>query len=213
MREGNPADVPGLPDRAGVGYQGAGADRIARLRDELVAAGGRFHPADGVEQAVAVITGLLRERNARRVLVGDNLPTGMRPALRQGLTAAGIEALEVSSLAAEGEREAFFTADAGISGADRLIAETGTVVVTTRRDQPRSLTLLVPVHLVIAGLDAVLPDLFDLFEGPARPAEMPSCLSLITGPSKTGDIELKLVTGVHGPGEVHLVFLRRPAAV
>ena len=51
----------------------------------------------------------------------------------------------------------------------------------------------------------ILPDLFDLF--PAGRSELPSSLTLITGPSKTGDIELKLVTGVHGPGGVHVILI------
>ena len=54
----------------------------------------------------------------------------------------------------------------------------------------------------------ILPDLFDLFAllG-AKPGELPACVSIITGPSKTGDIELRLVTGVHGPGEIHVVLI------
>jgi L-lactate dehydrogenase complex protein LldG len=48
-----------------------------------------------------------------------------------------------------------------------------------------------------------VPDLFDLFGR----RQMPSCVVLISGPSKTGDIELKLVTGVHGPGVVHVVLI------
>ena len=115
----------------------------------------------------------------------------------------------MSSIPAEEERAAFFAADVGISGADHLVAETGTVALETRRDQPRSLSLLVPTHVVIADEGAIRADLFDLFEGGTT---LPSCLSLITGPSKTGDIELKLVTGVHGPARVHLILLPRAPA-
>jgi L-lactate dehydrogenase complex protein LldG len=107
-------------------------------------------------------------------------------------------------------RDAFFAADLGISGVDHLIAETGSIALLTQPREPRSLSLLPPIHIAVAETSQLLPDLFDLFE-PAlwqqRSGGVPSCLSLITGPSKTGDIELRLVTGVHGPGEVHVVLV------
>jgi L-lactate utilization protein LutC len=72
--------------------------------------------------------------------------------------------------------------------------------------------LLPPIHLAVVDATCVLPDLLDL---PARLAEhsaagvLPRNVALVTGPSKTGDIELKLTTGVHGPGEVHVLIWER----
>jgi L-lactate dehydrogenase complex protein LldG len=116
----------------------------------------------------------------------------------------------VDQLVSATSRDTFFAADLGISGVDHLIAETGSIALLTQPSEPRSLSLLPPIHIAVAETSQLLPDLFDLFE-PAlwqqRPGGVPSCLSLITGPSKTGDIELRLVTGVHGPGEVHVVLV------
>jgi L-lactate utilization protein LutC len=123
------------------------------------------------------------------------------------LRSSGVEAITVDQLDKSGEKEAFFVADVGITGADALIAETGTVVQQSRPSQPRSLSLLPPVHVVVADRTTLVLDLFDLF---ADKTDLPSCLSLITGPSKTGDIEMRLVTGVHGPGEVHVVLIDGP---
>src|SRR5205814_4030938 len=119
----------------------------------------------------------------------------------------GIEVTAVTEPPSECSRDVFFAADLGISGVDYLIAETGTVVVMTRPDEPRSLSLLPPVHIVVAERSQILPDLFDLFERTPPEQGLPSCLTLITGPSKTGDIELRLVTGVHGPGELHVILI------
>lgn len=199
VREGNRAGVPPLPDRpATLGYQGGGPDPVARLRDELTAAGGTFHLVATEDEARERVLQLVRGLGAKRVLLGSGL-AWLR--VETGLLAAGLHVDTTDALAAA--REAFFAADVGISGVDRVVAETGTIALHTRPEQPRALSLLPPVHIAVARRDQLLPDLFDLFAS----GSLPACLSLITGPSKTGDIELRLVTGVHGPGEVHLVFV------
>jgi L-lactate utilization protein LutC len=159
--------------------------------------------------AVAAVLALVRARAARRVLLGggpvlDALPLG------EALSAAGLEVVR----ALEAERDAFFAADVGVSGVDYLIAETGSLVLASSPEVPRSVSLLPPVHIAVAERSQILPDLFDLFEARlwAEGHGLPSSLSIITGPSKTGDIELRLVTGVHGPGEVHVVLVDAPDA-
>jgi len=115
-----------------------------------------------------------------------------------------INELEVNSC-----REPFFAADIGISTVYCLVAETGSIVLHSAITQPRSLSLLPPVHIALAVRNQIVADLFDLFPSSSNQLEqtLPSCITFITGPSKTGDIELKLVTGVHGPGEIHVILL------
>jgi L-lactate utilization protein LutC len=196
---------PPLPERGTVGYQGAGGDPVARLRDEIAAAGGQAHLVSDAEGAVSTVCALVRQCSARRVLLGDGAFLDTLP-LAQRLADMGVEVHSASALPAEESKAASFAADVGITGADHLIAETGTVALETRPGQPRAVSLLPPIHIVVAQREQIVPDLFDLFAQRAKEG-LPACLSLITGPSKTGDIELKLVTGVHGPGEIHLVLV------
>lgn len=198
---------PALPERGTVGYQGAGTDPVARFRAELAAAGGQTHVVADRGGAVAAVLDLVRTRSARRVLLsGDDVLAALQ--IVEPLRAAGVEVMEFGTREIEGSREAFFQVDLGLSGVDYLIAETGSVILTTRPEQPRSLSLLPPIHVAVAERRQILPDLFDLFAAlGVRPGELPACVSIITGPSKTGDIELRLVTGVHGPGEIHVVLI------
>jgi L-lactate dehydrogenase complex protein LldG len=198
-------DAAPLPERGSVGYQGAGPDPVARFCQELTAAGGHPHLAADAADAVRQVLALVQACSARRVLLGrgaflDTLPLSDR------LRALGIDVSDVDALPAADARDAFFAADVGISGVSHLIAETGSIVASSSPDDPRSVSLLPPVHIAVAERRQLLPDLFDLL-GPGAAAGLPSCLTLITGPSKTGDIELRLVTGVHGPGELHVVLV------
>lgn len=206
VAEGNRVGaVPPLPERGNVGYQGAGPDAVARLRDELTAAGGVLHVVADEAAAAAKVLELIAARAAQRVLVGRGAVLD-RLGLPERLRAAGVEVAMADALPAGAERDTLFAADIGISGVDCLIAETGSVVVRASPPEPRSLSLLPPVHIAVADRSQIVPDLFDLFAS-LKGKPMPSNLTLITGPSKTGDIELRLVTGVHGPGEVHVVLI------
>jgi L-lactate utilization protein LutC len=200
-------DAAPLPERGTVGYQGGGPDPAARFCAELTAAGGHAHRAADPEDAVRQILALVAACGGRRVLLGRG-PVVDRLALADRLRAAGCDVLAVDALTAATARDGFFAADVGITGVAHLIAETGSLVVEAGPDQPRAPSLLPPVHIAVAAAEQLLPDLFDLFAPERWPdGRPPSNLTLITGPSKTGDIELRLVTGVHGPGEVHVVLL------
>ncbi len=230
--EGNRAgQVPPHPERGDVGYQGAGADALARFCEECTSAGGQPHVVPDRTAAVAKVLELVKASGGRRVLLGRGAGevvaasgslAGFCAASASKRAACGywcgavVDALCLAeSLGAAGidvadqNRATFFAADIGITGVDYLVAETGSIVLCTRPEQPRSASLLPPVYIAVAGRDQILPDLFDLFrlQMGSEVDGVPACLSLITGPSKTGDIELKLVTGVHGPGKVHVVVI------
>jgi L-lactate utilization protein LutC len=211
VAEGNQAGAScPLPERRGVGYQGAGPDLVNRFCAELTAAGGRPHLAADRETAAAIVLDLVRGRAARKVLLSRSILAAQLDLARR-LRETGLEVAAVDSVAPPSARDTFFAADVGISGVYRLVAETGTVVMTTSPEEPRSVSLLPPLHIALAESSQLVPDLFDLFDlfSPLPTPEQtlpPSCLTLITGPSKTGDIELRLVTGVHGPGEIHVVL-------
>ena len=202
---GHAGKAPPLPDRESVGYQGGGVDPVGRFAEMLQAAGGLFARAANGPDAVARALQQIKRLAARRVLLGCE-PLLERLGLAEVIRAAGCEITLASELNLDQGRDRFFAADIAITGVDYLIAETGSLVMLARPEQPRTASLLPPVHVAIAERGQLLEDLFDLFER-LKSKQLPSCTTLITGPSKTGDIELKLVTGVHGPGEVHVILL------
>lgn len=206
VQAGNHAGViRDLPERGPIGYQGCGADPIERFQEMCAAAGGQVYVVADQAAARQQVAELVAARQARHVLLdGSALVTALD--LERVLAAAG----RTITRASAASKEACFDADIGITGVDWLIAETGSIVLRSRPAEPRSVSLLPPVHIAVANRRQILPDLFDLFasSGVASGAELPSGMVLITGPSKTGDIELRLVTGVHGPGEVHVVICR-----
>ena len=94
---------------------------------------------------------------------------------------------------------------AGVSRAVYALADTGSVVLAASPDEPRAASLLPDVHVTLVAGDVILPGLEELFT--AVGGDLPSSLAIVTGPSRSADIEQLLTVGVHGPGEVHVVLL------
>ena len=95
----------------------------------------------------------------------------------------------------------------GITSADYALADTGTLVMLSSPEEARMVSLLPPVHLAILPKQRILTGLDELFTLLPQPCEATSSMVLVTGPSRTADIEQILVRGVHGPGEIHVVVV------
>jgi L-lactate dehydrogenase complex protein LldG len=103
-------------------------------------------------------------------------------------------------------RQLCATVDMGITSADYALADTGTLVMLASPREARLVSLLPPAHLAVVPRDRILTGLDELFAILPNPAEASSSMVLITGPSRTADIEQILVRGVHGPGVITVVI-------
>jgi L-lactate dehydrogenase complex protein LldG len=90
--------------------------------------------------------------------------------------------------------------DLGITGADFALPETGTLVLRSAMEKPRTVSLLPPVHLAIIRPAILRADLHQVFDA----VQHDGYFVFVTGPSRTSDIELTLTVGVHGPKAVHI---------
>lgn len=123
--------------------------------------------------------------------------------LAQSLAATGIE------VAPAGDIEALARADLGITGALAGIALTGSLVVDSRRAGGRLASLLPKVHLALLRVDRIVPTPGDVLRNMDEwfADGLPSNVVLITGPSRSADIELEITEGVHGPQRLLVALL------
>ncbi len=168
-------------------------DLAARFLDALAAAKGEGHYVSTWAEALARLGDVLSEVGARQAVVNQEPPldTVDFPALWPQVTwyQVGKD---------EGDLRAFCAqADVGISGAAAALAETGSVVVESGPGRSRLATLLPPVHVALVSVHLLTADLFTWLA--RRSSGWPASLTIISGPSKTADIEQTLAVGVHGP--------------
>lgn len=169
---------------------GAGAeDPVARFARELTALGGIVHvvPAGGVQ---AKVRALLAEQDITHIQMGADVPHVDVAALG----AAGIEA----------QRGPAETIRAGLTGALAGIVETGSIVLAGGHGRPLTASLIPPMHIAVLDASQLIATVDEALAMPA----VRECAAgaIVTGPSRTADIEMTLTIGVHGPGEIHVIL-------
>ena len=203
------------------------ADDMSERADELMAslertaaeAAWRVFRAKSPKDAANYIREVARDLEVRTMLRTTHATLDIldiEDAMRG--TGIALEVMAVDQEAPDDTKEAergelrgkAIVADIGITGVDYAIAETGSCVLLPRKGVSRVISLLPPVHIAVVRSRQVLPSLDELFTLRRQEfltGDIGSYLNIISGPSRSADIEYQLVTGVHGPGEVHMILL------
>ncbi len=153
-----------------------------------------------VDQLVDHLVAFMQQEKLEHIAMGEtsflqslNITAGLRAA---GLNVRGWDDLVLDDL---------YEHDCGITDVYAAVAETGSLVIRATPGQGRALSLVPVVHVAIVQPKDFVPDLVDFFQKLSRDGA-PS-VSIISGPSKTSDIEMTLITGVHGPRKVQVFLL------
>lgn len=206
---------------------GAGADPealTARFCEELEALAGVVYRVKDVhaaaDQVVNIIArtevqsgepGQRRQPGRPRHVLGWNLSEIDVPGLAAALSVRGIVLAPPEVPFHDPERADVLgplaELSVGLTGAHAAIAESGSLVLASGPGRGRLASLLTPFHIAILRRDRIVRTLEDLFEQrPELPTLGSNCV-IITGPSRTADIEMTLSRGVHGPREIHVIIV------
>ena len=195
------------------------SELLDEAADALATTGWIVHRAETMEDVGDLIARICRDIGAVKALRSGHEvldEAGIEPALDR----VGIE-LSDKTLQDEltddqraeqrlAHRREVFKTDVGITGGDYVIAETGTLVIHPKKRVSRLTSLAPPVHIAVMRRGQVLPSLDELFlleHVDIHSGDRHAAMNLISGPSRTGDIEATIVHGIHGPVETHIVLV------
>ncbi len=145
---------------------------------------------------------ILKQRKIKDLLFGPRTPIGEALQQKWQNTAAGLPELVPYDVEIEKIKERVFDVEAGITSTLGGIADTGALILWSSNEEPRLMSLVPPIHIAILRADKIYNSLLEVMQKENWSANMPTNAFLISGPSKTADIELVLAFGVHGPKEL-----------
>jgi L-lactate dehydrogenase complex protein LldG len=177
---------------------------------ELKELGGKAVVVDSPQAAIDAIVEFARVFEVKSAAIGEGARTDLQP-LSEALGRNGVAVFSVAQAPEEKRAELrarVASADAGVVEADFGVAASGTLVFVPTPARPRSLSLVPPVNIVLLRTDYLLPNLAALMSALGVDAMRDNPVAFVTGPSRTADIEKRLVRGVHGPKTLYAVLVR-----
>ena len=199
-----------------------GAVERKKLFDTLIEAAGPINlkviPCDDIRAVTDAITALVQEKDPewgdQKSVVAWAHPLIERLNLQAALAEQNVPLLvaELEKTTDQDIRQQVIDAYIGMTSADFCMADTATLVMRTRPGQARTVSLVPAIHIAVIKLEQIIADLKELYallkwDPQERLEGLTNCLTFISGPSKTADIEATMVHGAHGPREVHLLVL------
>ena len=202
--------VPSTPGAHGpLVWSPPGSDLIERFEANLAAVDGSTHRA-GRRDAAATIARIVTHRGVTRCLSWDD-EWLVAPGVRAALEAAGVRLVDPVVPADAGGRlahqQGYDDVGVGVTGARAGLAESGSIVLESGPGRSRMASLIPPIHVAILDVQEVYASLSHFAAAMPNAARNTANLVIVTGPSRTGDIEVQLNLGVHGPGELHVVLV------
>jgi L-lactate dehydrogenase complex protein LldG len=200
--------VPDLPDWTPPVFEPAG--RLDRFRAMFEAMKAEVHDVDAATWPHRLRT-LLDNRGVRSVLHGDGSPVGTQLAAAWSGDPQAPRLIAYDRAVEDFKDDLVHRVDAGITWASAGIAETGSLILWPTVREPRLMSLLPPIHISLVEEDSIRDNLAELMAAQGWAMRMPTNIVVVSGPSKTADIEQTLAFGVHGPKELIVLVIRKPA--
>ena len=185
------------------------ADKALRFRQCIKQAHAEVHGVTP-ESWPQVLRDILASRRIERLLVAPGTPHGER--VLDTLPQTGIEVTEYDMAIEAWKTEMFNATPASLTAARSAIAETGTLILWPDAAEPRLMSLVPPVHIVLLDARRIHDTFYGAMQAEGWADGLPTNALLISGPSKTADIQQTLAYGAHGPKELIVLLIEENPA-
>ena len=183
-------------------------EKVEKLKTLMEAMRTEVHIA-GAENWMMAIENIFKKRKIKSLLYAPGTEIGRSLELKMKNSADDPPQLIPYESNIEQLKETVFNVDAGITSAAGAIAETGALILWPSEKEPRLMSIVPPVHIAVLRADTIHNSLSEVIQDENWSEKMPTNVVLVSGPSKTADIEMTLAFGVHGPKELILLIVEK----